>query len=207
LDNDRQKTPKLIEALEKSIEKHLIETHTSTPGKIISYDYDTNLAVVQPQLKRKYKNESEPVKLPTISNVPVAFQRMGPAHLRLPIKSGQTGQLIFNERSIDGWLQSGGEIDPLDPRKHSLNDAVFYPGTVPQNDPIKSSAAQDSIELKLNNSHIEILANGKFKVTNGTEELFDLLVQILGKVVSEMTEQGTQDYTNTIWGLQKPINF
>src|SRR5690606_6809710 len=135
--------------------------------------------------------------LPTISNVQVAFPMLGKAHLRLPIEPKMTGNLIFSERSIDGWQISGGKIDPLDPRKHSLSDAVFYPGLRPDNDRMESSAAQDSLELKLKDSYVEILANGKFKITNGTEELFDLLVQIMGKMITEMTEQGENDFTNT----------
>lgn len=200
-------TPTLIQTLQSVIDAKLCELHTSMPAEIVSYDHAKNLAVVQPTLKRKYKGEDEAVELPNISNVPVAFQRMGPAHLRLPIKPGQTGHIIFNERSIDGWQVSGGKIDPQDPRKHSLSDAVFYPGLVPNNNPMESSAAQDSVELKLNGAYIEILTSGKFKVTNGTEELFDLLVQILGKMIEEMTEQGEVDTTNTIFGPQKPNNF
>jgi hypothetical protein len=203
----RNNTPTLIQTLQSVIDASLCELHTALPCEIVSYDYAKNLAVVQPVLKRKYKNEDEAVELPTISNVPVSFQRMGPAHLRLPIKPGQTGQLVFNERSIDGWLVSGGKIDPQDPRKHSLSDAVFYPGLNPSNKPMESSAAEDSVELKLNGAHVEILSSGKFKITNGTEEAFDLLVQILGKVIEEMTEQGENDFTNTIFGPLQPINF
>lgn len=205
--DNRENTPTLIQTLQAVIDASLCDLHTAMPCEVISYDYASNMAVVQPTLKRKYKNEDEAVKLPTISNVPVSFQRMGPAHLRLPIKAGQTGQLVFNERSIDGWLVSGGNIDPQDPRKHSLSDAVFYPGLAPSNSPIKSAAAEDSIEMKLNGAYIEILTSGKFKITNGTEEAFDLLVKILGKMIVEMTEQGEVDTTNTIFGPMKPNNF
>lgn len=204
---ERKRTPTFYEMLQTIVDKNLIELNTSMPARIISYDYEKNMAVVQPELKRKYKGEESAVLLPTISNVRVCFQRLGDAHLRLPIASGVTGQLIFNQRSIDGWIVSGGEIDPLEPRRFSLSDAVFYPGLYPNNKPMKSSAAQDSIELKLKDSYLEILANGKFKITNSTEELFDLMVQILGKMVSEMTEQGEKDFTNTIFGPQQPINF
>lgn len=205
--NNRQITPTLIEVLKEVIETRVTEIHTALPCSVVSYDSDTNLAVVQPLLKRKYKSETESVSLPTISNVPVAFPRMGPGHLRFPINAGDNGQIIFNERSIDKWLIQGGDIDPEDKRKHSLSDAVFYPGLNPNNDPIKLGGAPDSAELKLKDSYFEILGSGKFKITNGTEELFDLLVQTMGKMIDEMTEQGEADFTNTIFGPQQPINF
>lgn len=205
--NAIKRNPSLFEIIQMVVDKNLIDLHTSMPAEIVSYDYDRNLAVVQPCIKRKYKSEEEAVLLPTISNVQVAFPMLGTAHLRLPVAPKMTGNLIFSERSIDGWKVSGGKIDPLDPRRHSLSDAVFYPGLKPDNNKMESSAAQDSLELKLNGSYVEILANGKFKVTNGTEELFDLLVQIMGKMITEMTEQGEVDTTNTIFGPQKPVNF
>jgi hypothetical protein len=197
----------MLEMIDKVVERNLVETHTALPVEIVSYDHGTNLAVVQPVLKRKYKNESSPVKLPTIANVPVAFPRMGAGHLRFPVNVGDTGQLIVNERSIDGWQVSGGIIDPQDPRRNHLSDGVFYPGLNPNSKAMVSSAPSDSLELKLNGSHFEILGNGKFKITNGKEELFDLLVQLLEKVIEEMTEQGENDFTNTIFGPLQPVNF
>lgn len=198
----RKNTPTLIQTLQAVIDASLCELHTALPCEIISYDYSKNLAVVQPVLKRKYKSEAEAVELPTISNVPVSFQRMGPAHLRLPIKPGQTGQLVFNERSIDGWLVSGGKIDPQDPRKHSLSDAVFYPGLNPSNKPMASSAAEDSIELKLNGAYLEILNNNKFKITNGSEELLDLVSKLADEVINIAKNIQTST-TNTTFGPMK----
>jgi len=198
----RKNTPTLIQTLQAVIDASLCELHTALPCEVISYDYAKNLAVVQPVLKRKYKNEAEAIELPTISNVPVSFQRMGPAHLRLPIKPGQTGQLVFNERSIDGWLVSGGKIDPQDPRKHSLSDAVFYPGLNPSNKPMASSAAGDSIELKLNGAYLEILNNNKFKITNGSEELLDLVSKLADEVIN-IAANIQISTTNTTFGPMK----
>lgn len=203
----KKTTPKLVDAINELISSRLSDLNVALPAQIVSYDYDKNLAVIKPTIKRKYKGEAESVELPTISNVPVCFPRMGDGHLRFPVNKGDTGQAVFNQRSIDLWQVQGGIIDPEDPRRHSLSDAVFYPGLNPNNKKIKSSAAPDSVELKLKESYIEILGSGKFKITNGTEELFDLLVQTLDAMVTEMTEQGEVDTTNTIFGALPPNNF
>lgn len=202
----RQKTPSLIEVLDAVVDRHLLEMHVSMPVEVVSYDYAKNMANVKPVLKRKYKSEDGAVELPIISNVPVAFQRMGSGHLRLPVNPGDTGQVVICERSIDGWLISGGTIDPQDPRKHALSDAVFYPGLNPQNNPMESSAAQDSIELKNKGAYIEVLSSGKFKITNGTEEVLDLLVQTITEMSNTLNELGNVHMTNTMFGPQKPIN-
>lgn len=206
-DKERQRTPSPFEVIKGLINAELTELHTAIPGEIVSYDYAKNLAVVRPLLKRKYVGEELPVDLPTISNVPVCFPRMGKGHLRFPVLAKMTGMIKFSERSMDKWLVSGGSVDPEDARKFSLSDATFWPGLTPNNDPIKSTAAQDSLELKLNGSYLEILNNGKFKIKGNSEELFDLLVNTLGKMIDLTTELGENDTTNTIFGPMKPNNF
>ena len=238
--NERLKTPTLIETLQEVIEARICELHTSLPCEIVSYDHAKNLAVVQPLLKRKYKNEAEAVKLPIITNVPIAFQRMNDAHLRLPVKAGDTGHLIFNERSIDTWLVQGGAIDPNDPRKHSINDAVFYPGLNPNNKTMSSTAPSSSLELKYKTAYVEIaengkiflknsssdvelasdgkitlknsggakyelLTSGKFKMTNGAEELFTELVQLVTDLIAAQTTLGAQFDAGTIANLNQRL--
>lgn len=207
MSEERQRTPTLVETIKSLIHGELAELHTAIPGKIVSYDYAKNLAVVQPLLKRKYIGEAEPVELPTISNVTVCFPRMGKGHLRIPVNPGDEGEIIFQERSIDKWAISGGTVDPEDSRKHSLSDATFWPGLNPNNKPMESTAAATSLELKLKGSYIEILDNGKFKVKGNTEELFDLLVQTIDKMITLSNELGTKDKTNTIFGPMQPNNF
>lgn len=204
---ERQRTPSMVETVRALIAAELSEVHTSIPGEIVSYDYDKNLAVVRPLLKRKYVGEELPVDLPTIANVTVCFPRMGPGHLRFPILPKMTGEIIFQERSIDKWSVGGGSVDPEDARRHNLSDATFWPGLVPNNDPIASTAAETSLELKLKGSYIEILDNGKFKVKGNSEELFDLLVKTIDKMITLSNELGTKDKTNTIFGPMQPNNF
>ena len=48
--------------------------------------------------------------------------------LTFPVKPGDECLLVFNERCIDGWWQSGGSSEPLDYRQHDLSDAVAIMG-------------------------------------------------------------------------------
>lgn len=175
---ENPRTPDLAEAIQALVEARFLDLHTNLPAKIVSYNYIRNLAVVQPLLKRKYKSEDLPVKLPTISNVPVSFPRLNGAWLRLPVKIGDEGNIKIMERSIDKWLSQGGCVDPEDPRKFSLSDAVFELGLTSQINLMNSSGATDSLELQYGDSFIEILKSGKFKISDGTNELFDILVNL-----------------------------
>jgi len=174
-----QRTLTMAETIQTLIDAKLIEVHTGLPAKIVSYDISTNMAVVKPLLKRKYKAENNSIELPTISNVPVAFPRMGEAFLRLPVNPGDEGKISFCERSIDKWLSQGGVVTPDDPRRFNISDAVFELGLTSQINIMNVVADPKSLELKNKDSYIEILDNGKFKITDGTNELFDILVQLL----------------------------
>ena len=234
------RTPTLVEVINSIIDAKIVDLHTSLPGKIVSYDHDKNLAVIQPMLMRKYKTMDKAVELPVITNVPVMFQRMNDGHLRFPIKANDTGLIVFMERSIDLWLIQGGMIDPEDSRTHSISDAVFFPGLNPNNKKIVSTAANDSVELKYNNSFIEIksngtvliknsnanieldstgkitlqnsggakyeiLANAKFKMSNGADELFTELVTLVQNLIAAQTAMGSPFDAGTIANLNQRL--
>lgn len=180
------------------IDQQLVDIHTSMPAEIVEYDYETNLAVVQPVLKRKFKQKTQAEPLPLIANVPVCFPSVKDAYLRLPIQVGDEGELSFQERSIDAWLENGGVIDPLDPRKFHLSDAIFYPGLRSKSNPLKPKGKRNSLVVKNQKAFIELMTNGKFKISNGTDETFDLLVQLVQAILDARV--------NTLLGPQPLIH-
>lgn len=178
------RTPDLLQLLNEIIEAKLLEIHTSLPASIVSYDYDKNLAVVKPALKRKYKKEESAIDLPLINDVPVGIYRMGESWIRLPINPGDEGQLIICERSIDKWITEGGTIDPEDFRKFSLADAVFWPGLTSQKKLMHSKSKKTSVEIKNKKGVIEITPDGKFKIGNGELEAITLLIDLVDKLIN-----------------------
>jgi hypothetical protein len=144
--------------------------HTCLPGKIISYDKDTGLAKVQPLLKRKYKNAKTPTELPVISGVPVLFPRTGTARLRFPVKADDTVALFFSERSLDRWLEKGGSVDPEDPSRFALNDAIAVLGMYPKSEALAANGAETSLELASGTAWIEIKESGEILVKNASNQ-------------------------------------
>ncbi len=178
-EQENPRTLSMAETIQTLIDAKFLEVHTSAPAEIVSFNPANGFAVVQPLIKRKYKNEETPVKLPTISNVPVAFPRIGNARVRFPVSPGDEGKLSFCERSIDKWLTQGGSVDPNDSRKFSLSDAVFELGLTSQANILAFNGAADSLEIQFGTSFIEILKTGKFKISDGTNEIFALLVELM----------------------------
>ena len=158
--------------------------------------YDGLKADVRPLLKRQLRDGTV-LELPVITNVPVIWSRTDKSGLVLPLKPGDTGTLLMSERSLDIWLIQGGCINPKDFRKHDLSDAQFFPGLQPFNkpsdfDPLRAVLRNDLAKMTLKET-------GEFTFTNGTEELMDLVKQLIDKL-SETNDKISTATTNTIFG-------
>lgn len=105
--------------------------HVATMGEISSFDPATQLAAVKVLLKETDTDETgaEVVKsLGVLSDVPVQFPSAGGFSLTFPVAAGDPCLLVFTDRSLDKWLDTGAEVDPVDLRRHDLTDAVAILG-------------------------------------------------------------------------------
>jgi hypothetical protein len=203
-----EEKPSLAKLLQSAIDARLCDLNVSLPGEVISYDRAKQTAKIQPQIKRKY-SDGRTVNLPIINNVPIVFPRSGKRFVHFDLEAGDNVTLLFSQRSLDQWKLKGGIVEANDPRKFNLSDAVAIPGGFPFPKSFTPKGEDGSIELNnsghsiimektgkmiLENSSgkIEMSDDGKFKVTNNTEELLDLLVQL--------TEILATTTTNTIFG-------
>lgn len=103
----------------------------SMPGIIQSFDPDAVTAVVQPAIKGVEQDASGAdvsVNIPLLVDVPVVFPRGGGCTLTFPVKAGDECLVIFADRCIDFWWQSGGIQEPVDERMHDLSDAFCIVG-------------------------------------------------------------------------------
>ena len=114
----------------------MAELRVSCPAKVVSWDASKQLADVKPLVKDIFEGEDgevQHVSIPVITNVPVVFPGAGGMRITFPVAVGDTVHLVFCDRSIDAWLDQGGETSPTDQRRHHIADAVAYPGLHPNN--------------------------------------------------------------------------
>jgi len=192
-------TPTLYSAIRQVIKQEFLELNTAMPGQISSFNLDTQLAVIKPSLKIKYKDESESKDRPLISNVPVVFPKMGNAHIRFPIEPGQEGLIIWSQRSIDKWISLGGIVDPEDNRKFDYSDAFFIIGAVSQPNKIINKGKTTSLEIVNDKMVIELQSSGKLKINNESVELLEQLVNLVDKLINAkvLTMLGPQPFLAT----------
>ncbi len=142
----------------------------SIPGIIQSFDPDAVTAVVQPAIKGAEKDESGAevsVNLPLLVDVPVVFPRGGGCTLTFPVKAGDECLVIFADRCIDFWWQSGGIQEPVDERMHDLSDAFCIVGPQSQAKKIggiSTTAAQ--LRTDDGSAFIELAAGGAVTITS-----------------------------------------
>ncbi|HBA34840.1 MAG TPA: hypothetical protein DCZ12_11965 [Gammaproteobacteria bacterium] len=95
------------------------------PGKVVSFDPETQLATVECGVQRVINGEGRTI--PLIENVPVQFP--GDSHyLWHKVESGCEGLIHFSQRSVEEWIIAGGPVKPSDTRMLALTDAFFIPG-------------------------------------------------------------------------------
>lgn len=141
----------LDDLISRYIDNSLIDTHTALPGVIDSFDPETQIAKVQPLIKRVLIDNIEK-DLPVLINVPVVFQRAGGFNITFPVQQGDECLILFSERAIDTWLQSGGIQKPLDRRKHDLTDAIALLGLYNQTNVISDFNNSDLVLRSEDNS-------------------------------------------------------
>ena len=129
-------------------------------------------------IKRKLSGEE--VSLPIVRGVPIQELRYSEAVIRLPVKVGAKVTLIFSERSLDNYLESGKEVLPDDPRRFDLQDAFIIPGFHPDSE-VSPSGTEDAIEIENNKSKVFVTPDSvKASVGSSTleisEDSFDVKV-------------------------------
>jgi len=99
------------------------------PGIVVSYDRNTNRAVVKPAITGVASQGQKVSKEPLI-NIPVFCMSGGGIVMSFPIQTGDRGWLIANDRNISIFKQSLQESAPNDFRKHNFMDAFFLPDKI-----------------------------------------------------------------------------
>ncbi|MBD7746975.1 translation initiation factor IF-2 [Klebsiella pneumoniae] len=146
------------------------QMRVALPGIIQSFDPESLTAVVQPAIRyieRDNDGNKSTKDYPLLVDVPVVFPRGGGCTLTFPVKAGDECLVIFADRCIDFWWQSGGIQEPVDERMHDLSDAFCIVG--PQSQAKKISGISTmAAQLRTDDgaAFIELAAGGAVTITS-----------------------------------------
>lgn len=120
----------LVEVIRRALDLREADLHVSLPGRVERVDLARGLVDVKPLVHDSRQVDGVRVLLPfpVITNVPVQFPGAGAFRITFPVGVGDACTLLFSDRSLDLWISKGGEVDPVDDRRHALSDAVALLG-------------------------------------------------------------------------------
>lgn len=120
---NRTNTTRLIK---QSFIEMMKEVGTSVPGHVLAFDVDTQLVQIQVGVKEVLVN-GETLTIDPIIEVPVYFAGGGYC-VEYQIDPENEGIILFSQRCIDGWVNTGGVAENPIRRFNDYADAMFLPG-------------------------------------------------------------------------------
>jgi hypothetical protein len=166
----------MYDAIKAGVQEALRGLYIGMPGRLEAYDHKTGKGQVKPLIQEP-DQKGVLRSLKPISGVPVVMPGGSSASLYLPPAVGDTGWISFSHRSIENWLDKGGDASPGDPRIMDMSDAVFWPGLRPFSE---GSLGEEEGAAIFKNGLAKIkIKDGKIAIGSETAELLDLLSQQL----------------------------
>lgn len=199
--SDKTRSGALAEVLASERKTLSEQMRVALPGIIQSFDPESLTAVVQPAIRyieRDNDGNKSTKDYPLLVDVPVVFPRGGGCTLTFPVKEGDECLVIFADRCIDFWWQSGGIQEPVDGRMHDLSDAFCIVGPQSQAKKIRGiSTTAAQLRTDDGSAFIELAAGGDITATtagnatiNAPEIILNGNVTINGNLSQGMGESG-----------------
>jgi hypothetical protein len=193
----QEAVPTLAELLDRAFWTKMVGVNTAIPGVVDKYDQETNTAEVKVGIKAKFLGEDYS-DLPLIADVPVIMPRSagGSAFIKLPIKVGDTGVLIFSQKSISDWLASSSKsVLPTSKRRFDISDGMFIPGLM-QNS--KAGLPKgDDLRIVYGEMSIIVHPSGKIEFKGQSEDFMSLFVDFIQEMIDAkvVTSLGASPFT------------
>lgn len=162
------------------------------PGKIKSFDPETQTATIQPLYKPKHDGKA--IDMPELLEVPVRFPRAGGGGLTHPVKEGDYVELRPGMRDGEKY-HTDGDGEAQDSRSFSLADMEAYViGGEPNKEPMKNFDG-DNHHMRFDedgNYGIKGSPGGKFAMLGSEGNAYTLLCDVAKKAGDGFTLLGTE---------------
>jgi hypothetical protein len=140
--------------------------------------------------------------MPLLVDVPIMYQGGGGYSITLPITAGDECLIIFADRCIDAWWQSGGVQAPMENRMHDLSDGFALVGVRSQPKVVPNiSASNVQIRSDDGTVFVEIDKTGKVNITAPTSVTVTTPISTFTgnvKINGNLTTDGTSTLTGAV---------
>lgn len=112
------------------LQRRLVALRTMTIARVTKV-LANGWVELDPQIQQVVRNvttqEETTEDIPPLCRVPIGYYKAGGFILTLPTAVGDEGIILFSDRSLDLWKETGAKNPPRDTRFHDLSDGVFLP--------------------------------------------------------------------------------
>lgn len=130
-------TPTLADVFAQQLRAFSDGLRVALPAEVLAWSTsEPELARVQPTVRLRERRDGALISYrPAAIKAPVSFPGSGGYSMTWPLQPGDTGLLVFADRSLDEWVEYGNpDSDPRSQRRHAYADGVFIPGARPTAD-------------------------------------------------------------------------
>lgn len=159
-------------------------------GSVIAFDPDRRTVQVQLAFRRVLPN-GDIFDYPILIDCPVVTPQGGGGSLVFPIAAGDECLVLFSDRNIDAWFQSGGSTAPFDSRAHDIADGIAIVGLNSLASTLVTYLANE-VALTYTNGKLG-LKGGKATVAGASGDLLTSLILFIDllKTLTVTDESGT----------------
>lgn len=191
--------PTLLSSLNNLKNNIMANLNCHNIGKILEFDASTQMCSVQLMQIKQFNNELfTPVIL---TDVPLIMLGAGGGHITMPNPVGTICILLFMDRNIDAFLETGEAYAPLTSRMHDFTDCValttFKTLVNPLTDYDEKAVTiinEEIIEEVKNQSYIKVYGDSvQIKTMQG--EATSAVINVTDKI---NLENNTQNLANLI---------
>lgn len=122
-------------------------------GKILSFNPDTQTADIQLMQIKRFNNEY--ITPTVLTDVPLIIYGAGGGHITLPDPTGSICLLLFMDRNIDAFLETGEMYTPTSTRMHDFTDCVALTTFKTLANPIQDYDT-NAITMQFENSKLKV---------------------------------------------------
>jgi hypothetical protein len=116
----------LVGSINNAFQKMMQAMNGMLPAQVTSYDREKNRVEVQLSINLLTTDGSQ-IPRPHLVNIPVLTLGGGLFSMSFPLKSGDLGWVLANDRDISSFLQSYSQGSPNTTRMNNFADGMFIP--------------------------------------------------------------------------------
>jgi hypothetical protein len=155
-----------MEFIAGAVESGIREVNTTFDATVVSYDRSTQLATIQPKLKRKFGDKD--LTAPPLEKIRIAMPSGGPDGVHFDLKPGDPLVAHARMRNTDTSQGDGSDANASPGRMHDLSDVIAYPGGGPDTSKMDNMPAGGThFGKKDGKSGLQTRADGSSAIVGG----------------------------------------